>query len=123
MGNNEIMEQDKQFTEEIVEEATKGDEGYSLHLMGGWGFFCPLNDAVVPEKGMVVRLYGRGFGYPVRGLTVDGKVVFYRTEAEDEVYRNNELYGEDAAEWLYRQGPAALSQPAVKDRLIQIRKS
>jgi hypothetical protein len=41
-----------------------------------------------PEVGDQVHFYGRGFGYPVRGVICGENVYYYRTEAEaDELHR------------------------------------
>ena len=37
---------------------------------------------LVPTAGMVANLYGKGFGYCVRGLVVAGQIIFYLTEEE-----------------------------------------
>lgn len=39
---------------------------------------------VALRVGSEVRCYGRGFGYPVRGLVIDGVMVFYRTEDQEQ---------------------------------------
>jgi hypothetical protein len=45
-------------------------------------FSCPYNDkGIVPKVGSEVVLYGL-IGRPVRGLIIDDKVVYYRTEDE-----------------------------------------
>lgn len=76
---------------------------------GGWEishdwmcFSCPADSPVEPKEGMVARFYGKGFGSPVRGLLIDGHRVFYRTPSEDAVYRDEQLYGKDAADLLSR---------------------
>jgi hypothetical protein len=80
--------------------AEKAEDQYEEHVLttvrpcanGGWEithdgltFFCPKDSPVEPKVGMKARFYGRGFGYPVRGLDIDGREVFYRTQAEEEV--------------------------------------
>ena len=43
---------------------------------------------VEPHAGDEAKFYGRGIGFPVRGLTLNGRVVFYRTaQEEDERHR------------------------------------
>ena len=75
---------------------------YSIGLGGGLGFYVPAETPVVPVVGMPARLYGRGLGYPVRGLFLDGQKVFYATEEEFHKKTMEELYGESAADWLAR---------------------
>ena len=46
----------------------------------GWSFSLPDN---IPAKiSDQVLYYGKGIGYPVRGLIIDGKEAFYKTEEE-----------------------------------------
>ena len=98
------IEQDTQYTEYTLTSVTRveSDGGYTLGLGNSSCFYMPPSEEVVPAVGMKAKLYGKGFGYTVRGLVVDGKTVFYRTEAEEKIYRANELYGADAVEWLRR---------------------
>lgn len=51
---------------------------------------------------MTVRLYGKGFGYSVRGLFLKDRKVFYRTEAEEKEKQQIDLYGKDVSDWLER---------------------
>ena len=94
------IEQDTQYTEYTLTSVTRveSDGGYTLGLGNSSCFYMPPSEEVVPAVGMKAKLYGKGFGYTVRGLVVDGKTVFYRTEAEEKIYRANELYGADAVE-------------------------
>ena len=48
----------------------------------GWTFGVPKDSAVMPHVGDSARFYGRGIGYTVRGLFLNGAKVFYRTEQE-----------------------------------------
>lgn len=38
----------------------------------------------------------------MRGVLIDGQVVYYRTAQEQKEYSEIEMYGEDAADWLKR---------------------
>lgn len=60
----------------------------SITMVDGWSIGCPL-DGVQP--GDAVELWGRGFGHQVRGLAVAGRVAWYRTEAEEEVHRLQQI--------------------------------
>lgn len=63
-------------------------DGY-ITMGTGWTIGCDR-----PERfavGDVVELWGRGTGYPVRGLAVDRTVVWYRTEAEQEAHEQGEI--------------------------------
>ena len=55
--------------------------GYELEFEdGGWLFV--KDPGFEPKAGDATRAYGRGFAYPVRGLDVAGKEVYYETEEE-----------------------------------------
>lgn len=92
---------DSQFEEHKLTEAHKNESGWDLRF-DGFGFWCPPESPVEPKAGMIVRLYGKGFGSRVRGLFLDGQKVFYRNEREDKEHSEIELYGADATEWLKR---------------------
>ena len=92
---------DDQFEETIVNEVAKEKGGWEVKRADGWIFFVPKN-SVEPKKGMTARFYGTGIGSPVRGLFLNGKKVFYRTEADDQKKRDIDLYGENVTEWLKR---------------------
>jgi hypothetical protein len=78
---------DNAFQERAV---TKVEPSGAFTMDDGWCFWCPEDSPVKPKVGSVVRLYGRGIGYGVRGLYIDGVRAFYRTEAEDEQKRKDD---------------------------------
>lgn len=90
--HNEFPDGDGQWDEHLLKEVT-GDaqSGWSMSLSEGSSFFCPADSPVVPKVNSTVRMYGRGFGYIVRGLFVDGIKVFYRTETEQESKHKEDL--------------------------------
>lgn len=92
---------DDQFEETTVASVTHDGDGWTIRRADSWSFFVP-EGPVVPKVGMTARFYGKGIGYAVRGLFLDGRKVFYRTEAEEVEHREIESYGADAAEWLKR---------------------
>ena len=52
----------------------------------------PFIDAgIVPKEGDVIRFYGKGFGFPWRGLAINGVGIIYRTEEEDEAKRKQDI--------------------------------
>ena len=91
-------EHDEQFEESRIAKV----DGNSFERDDGWSFFVPSESPIVPRVGMVATFYGKGIGYTVRGLFLDGERVFYRTEAEEAEYREIEICGADAADWLKR---------------------
>lgn len=94
---------DEQFKETTITNVRDEGEGYwSIQLSSGWHFIVPATSPVEPKEGMVARFYGKGIGFAVRGLFLDGQKVFYRTEAEDNEKYEIDTYGADAADWLKR---------------------
>ena len=57
-------------------------DGGSIKRSDGWSFFIDPAWPAQPRVGSRLRFYGRGIGYTVRGLYIDGQRAFYRTEAE-----------------------------------------
>lgn len=72
-------------TIEKVEPSTGEGGGYYLTFDGSTGIYCPPVE-LGPVVGEIVRLFGRGFGYPVRGVLIgDGatwRTARYQTEAQ-----------------------------------------
>lgn len=94
---------DTQF-EDVKIKAVDGNskDGWSLTRDDGWGFFVAPDSPIEPKAGMTARIYGKGIGSRFRGVYLDGRKVFYRTEADDDEHHEIELYGKDAADWLSR---------------------
>lgn len=86
MGEIEkVIQADTQYEEYAIREVRKLEHGgWELNCEDALGFFCPEDAPIEPKPGMIVRFYGKGLGYVVRGITIDGHVVFYRTEAQQE---------------------------------------
>lgn len=92
---------DDHFNDNVIESVSRGEDGYTI-TCDGWSLWCGKDCPVEPKVGQTARQYGRGFGYGVRGLFIDGVKVWYRTEAEDTEHSEIERYGADAADWLSR---------------------
>jgi len=89
--NTPRYETDPQFeTHTIASFRGEKDGSHSLAFEDGWSFHMPAC-GFAPEVGQPARLYGRGIGYEVRGLIVNDREVFYRTEAEQEALNAKEL--------------------------------
>lgn len=93
---------DTQFEDSTIKSVETHPSGWSITKADGWSFWVPGDSPVAPTENMPIRMYGRGIGAPVRGLFLDGKCVFYRTEDEDAEHFANELYGKDAADLVAR---------------------
>lgn len=84
------IEHDPAFEEVTIAEVREEDGGWSIKRSDGWSFFVPKTSPVVPAIGMTARFYGKGIGFVVRGLVIDGQTVFYRTEAQQKALAEEE---------------------------------
>ena len=97
----EFPKYDAEFVEHTIDTVSGEGGKYSIGY-DGWGIGCGDEAPFKPKIGMTVRMYGKGFGHRVRGMFIDGKKFWYRTEAEDRLHFEVEMYGADAADWLAR---------------------
>lgn len=120
---------DPQYKEEKLTDVTPGGEGWTLG-MNGTGLFCPKDQcAQAPVVGETVRLYGKGMGYPVRGIIIEGRVYSYRTE-EQEAQRHAEWVAEESrkkealfeSERAGRDARRLALPPAFQERLSTFEK-
>lgn len=72
---------DLQFEEAKLAKVRREGETWVITREDGWTMGCDDYDGT-PQPGDIARFYGRGWGYPVRGLVIAGKTVFYRTPEE-----------------------------------------
>jgi hypothetical protein len=89
--------QDDQEFQDTTVKSVRDDD---FELADGWSFCLPAGADVVVREGMSARFYGKGIGFSVRGLFIDGVKVFYRTAAEQEQHALVERFGATPAEWL-----------------------
>ena len=77
---------DTQYIESTISDVRTESDGYSVTTHSYGTLFVEKKRGVrlVPKPGMVLRTYGRGFGYTVRGIVIDGTVFRYRTEKQEE---------------------------------------
>jgi hypothetical protein len=102
MSKNTYPRDDAEFEEVIIAEATarEASGGWEIKRSDGWIFFVPKDSPVAPAVGMTARFYGKGIGFTVRGLFLDGVEVFYRTEVEDKAKHRADAYGLTAADLI-----------------------
>ncbi|NIR17500.1 MAG: hypothetical protein GWN86_27755, partial [Desulfobacterales bacterium] len=75
--------QDTQYQETTITKAQGGPEaGWSVTMADGWSLFIDKDSPIIPKEGMKIRTYGKGIGYKIRGIDLDGQEVFYRTPNE-----------------------------------------
>lgn len=85
MAREREMKNDTQWYEHVLQSVEIGVDGYTLRFDDGLCLGCPKVQGLPdPKAGETIRCYGRGFGYPVRGIVVAGRVYSYLTEAEQE---------------------------------------
>jgi hypothetical protein len=79
------IDTDLQFKEGKIEEVHAYADGSWDIKWDGWNLLVP-NDMCqqAPEVGETMRCYGKGIGYTVRGIAINGRVYRYRTAAEAE---------------------------------------
>lgn len=75
---------DTEFEEHVLEKVAEEGDYYSLSFDGGMCIGLAKSYGVVPAVGKTVRTYGRGFGYPCRGIAIDGQIAYYLTPAEQD---------------------------------------
>ena len=81
----EIKKTDNEFYDNILKKVTEYDEdSWKLTVGDGAMISCIKNGSFIPKAGMTVRFYGKGFGYTVRGIEIDGHIMYYRTPAQEE---------------------------------------
>lgn len=93
---------DDDFKDNVIESVSAQDDGTYVITCDGWSLWCGKDCPIEPKAGQTARQYGRGLGYSVRGLFIDGVKIWYRTEADEAEHSEIERYGADAADWLAR---------------------
>jgi len=79
------IDTDQQYEETKVAEVRTEPKGFDVKRDDGWNLFVPSDLCQVePKPGETMRCYGRGIGYTVRGIAINGRVYRYRTPAEAE---------------------------------------
>lgn len=74
---------DTQFENSVIDKVRETANGYEIGH-DGWVIGCPKVDGLpAPRVGELLRLYGKGIGFTVRGIVVNGRVYRYLTEAQD----------------------------------------
>ncbi len=91
---NQYPADDREFEDSVLTAVDESDDGYTL-CQGGACLFVTKPTPIQPRAGMVARYYGRGFGYTVRGVFVDGHRFYYRTEAEHQEQHRQWIADED----------------------------
>lgn len=83
-----------------IEKVAATASGFDVTRTDGWGFGLSAEYGLTPKPGDTVTFFGKGLGFPFRGLLINGEVAFYRTEEEQKLWEQVQRYGADAADWL-----------------------
>lgn len=73
---------DAEYEEHIITSVTGDGDWWELHYGAIVVGVRKVDCAVPPAAGQTLRTYGRGFGFPIRGIAIDGHVCHYRTDLE-----------------------------------------
>ncbi len=79
-----MIDTDQEFKEKLITSVShlNADTGTcAITTDDNWSFIVPRGP-FTPQPGQTARFYGRGVGYTVRGLVIDGHVFFYESVAE-----------------------------------------
>ena len=79
-----IKENDFQFQTYQLDEVKDDGDDWCLRVDGSALLTCPKIKGFVPVAGMIAKFYGKGFGYTVRGVEINGNIMYYRTPEEEE---------------------------------------
>jgi len=91
------MDRDGEYRDQEITKVKREKGGeWTIELDHGLSFWVPADSPVVPKVGSTARCYGKGTFHVVRGLVIDGVTVYYRTEAEDDAMREQEMRDRDA---------------------------
>jgi len=86
----EKWENDTEFEETTIKKVVSNGDCCVITREDGWCFGVNVKKYdIEPKVGMKARFYCKGLGSPVRGLMLDGKMVFYKTrevKAEEDVH-------------------------------------
>lgn len=93
---------DEEYEDQTISNVRVESNGWVIEVTDGWSFLVPKQSPVIPKEGMTARFYGKGTGFEVRGLFIDGQKVYYLTEDENKEKREIDMYGADAYDWLSR---------------------
>lgn len=78
-----VKEQDTEYEETTVTAVEDSGEYWAFEHDDGWWLSFEKRHGVEPKVGDTVRTYGRGVGYGVRGIDLNGVEVYYRSPEQD----------------------------------------
>lgn len=79
-------ENDSQYYERVLDDVKDDGDLWALVVEKNSHLYASKGDeGFIPKPGMTARFYGRGFGYGVRGVFVDGHKLSYMSLEEEHV--------------------------------------
>jgi hypothetical protein len=80
------VKNDTEFEDRVIRKVTSNGASWDITMVDGWSFTFGKDQApgVIPEADDTARFYGKGLGYSVRGLLINGVKIFYKTVKEQE---------------------------------------
>lgn len=108
---------DHEFYEETIAKVSPHGDGWSFENDKGWSISVPKHAGIEPKPGQVARYYGRGIGYPVRGLFIDGQEAWYRTPEEERrlAQEQSEAWDRERQEREERVARESLTEEQMRD--------
>jgi hypothetical protein len=104
------------YQEHVLSKVTESESGWEINFDGSSCFFIPKKHGVQPRKGDKMRMYGKGFGYVIRGVDLNGVEVYYKTDAEHRAETRRELAESDAK----RKAAADADREAMDERVAAL---
>src|ERR1035437_7678603 len=80
----EIKKNDNQFQSHKLKSVKDSGDYWELETEDSGSLLSPKISNFTPTAGMIAKFYGKGFGYSVRGIEIDGNIMRYRTPAQAE---------------------------------------
>ncbi len=111
-GMNAYKFTDDEYEDFTITAVTESGDWYDLRFDGmGIGMAKAYDGhsphGIVPKVGDTLREYGKGLGYPVRGMAINGTIVFWHSPAEKEALNQEWLeqrHAEKLAEFEKNKG-------------------
>lgn len=101
---------DVEYEDYVIERVERQPGGYEVAFKGGWMVWVE-DRGIEPKPGDDMRLYGRGIGYTIRGIAINGNVVRYETVEESQARHRAEIERSNAEERArFEQNRAAIEQ-------------
>lgn len=80
----EYKKNDTQYRVHRLKSVKDSGDYWELEIEEGPFLSCLKSGDFIPRPGMVTKFYGKGFGYPIRGVDIAYQIMYYRTPQEAE---------------------------------------